>query len=908
MRIKTLAMCTASFAVFTIAAPAAAQQQTPVDPTVEAQTNPADPDDGAPQTDDAVAGEEEAIVVTGLRRSLQSAQNIKRNSDQIVDAIVAEDIGKLPDVTASAALARVTGVQVNRAAAEASDVQIRGLPDITTTYNGREIFTANDRFVAIQDFPAGGVAALEVFKSSTANLIEAGLGGQVNVRSRKPFDFRGFELSGSFNVVQFTQKDDTDWNGNILVSNRWNVGDGAEIGVLVNAAMTNIDFLDSTREGARVFRQLDATTFIPDIVGLFYGSGDRYRPSANFAVELRLNPDLRFYVDGLYQGYRGRDSNFWQLVPLFGATAITNVQKGPDGRVTSVTGTGGNNPDGYYEFLKLNTNTFQLGGGFSADLGPIVWTGDIATTDSRVKRRQINVDYALASSPTRNVFFDAPGSVGGPAFDYVDFDTTNPANYLYRGLFLNNEERGGKDIQARTDIEYETGFANVPKLMVGIRHANRKADFGGFNDYRGSPFRSFAGIPGIGILPKDCGFDYESIQGETCFRGPTFDQVFTSSLTLAQFAGFTSDQPAFDPLRTYNAKENSTAVYGQIRYEIDAGFPIDGNIGLRAIRTDFRSSGIRRTFPGDTQTLITVNNKYNDYLPNASVRFGFQRNLQARLAYTETRTRPNFNDLRPNSTLDAPVGDCAISGPSSTQCFRTGGGGNSDLQPIESRNYDATLEYYFGRQGQLSLAVFRRDVRNFIFTGTRDIPEGTIVNYIRFTSPVNGGKGKISGLELAGTTFFDYDSLPDWARGFGVQANYTYIDGSTELAPQFRTNFPGQQRFPNLSKHAANLIGLYERGPLSARLAYNWRSNFITEYFENFQAQGFVRQKPLGQLDFSTSYTPVENLTIAFDALNLLAGQQPIRTEVYSLFNKQTYDWQVKYLERVFSLGVRVRY
>src|SRR5918993_1038401 len=248
-----------AIAIAVAATPAFAQSDpaTPPDPTVEAQEQPADPEAGSPQTDDAVqtaGGQDEAtpgdetIVVTGLRRSLQSAKNIKRNSEQIVDAIVAEDIGKLPDVTASAALARIPGVQVNRAAGEAAQVQIRGLPDISTTYNSREIFTAENRFVAIQDFPAGSVAALEVFKSGTANLIEGGLGGQVNVRSRRPFDFTGFELSGSLNAVRFEQRGKWDWNGNILFSNRWEVGDGGDFGILVNAAMTNTNFLDSTRE------------------------------------------------------------------------------------------------------------------------------------------------------------------------------------------------------------------------------------------------------------------------------------------------------------------------------------------------------------------------------------------------------------------------------------------------------------------------------------------------------------------------------------------------------------------------------------------------------------------------------------------------------------------------------------
>lgn len=131
------------------------------------QTNsvPNDPNATVPQQDDAVEGEGEEIVVTGLRRSLESSQNIKRNSDQIVDVIVAEDIGKLPDRTVSEALARVPGVTVERQVGEAGDAFVRGLRDPATTYNGREIFTAEVRNVSPQEFPAGGVAALEVFKS-----------------------------------------------------------------------------------------------------------------------------------------------------------------------------------------------------------------------------------------------------------------------------------------------------------------------------------------------------------------------------------------------------------------------------------------------------------------------------------------------------------------------------------------------------------------------------------------------------------------------------------------------------------------------------------------------------------------------------------------------------------------------
>src|SRR5215212_423727 len=235
-RISTNLWSTSAMAVALIATPAAAQTTdpaTPVDPTVEAQEQLADPEAGVAQTDS------ETIVVTGLRRSLRSAQNIKRNSEQIVDAIVAEDIGKLPDITVSDTAARIPGVQVERTGGEASRVLLRGLDRsyYTTTYNGREIFTAETRSVALQDFPAGAIAALEAFKTSTANLVEPGIAGLVNVRSRRPFDFKGFEVNGSAWMMHPRQSRDWTPNGNIMVTDRWNVGDG-EMGALLNFSYT----------------------------------------------------------------------------------------------------------------------------------------------------------------------------------------------------------------------------------------------------------------------------------------------------------------------------------------------------------------------------------------------------------------------------------------------------------------------------------------------------------------------------------------------------------------------------------------------------------------------------------------------------------------------------------------------
>ena len=907
-----------------LAAPALAQQADASLPTpapAEVATTPSAADPNANAAVQAEPAQSEEIVVTGLRRSLQSAQNIKRNSDQIVDSIVAEDIGKLPDVTASAALARVTGVQVNRGAGEAANVQIRGLPDISTTYNGREIFTAEGRNVAIQDFPAGAVQALEVYKSSTANLIEGGVGGQVNVRSRRPFDFDGFQLSGSLNGVHFEQSQKLDWNGNLLITDRWDTGIG-EIGVLVNAAMTNIDFLDSTREVDRYVTPDPGTTAAPGAFaatrpngqGIFYGSGNRWRPSVNGAIQWRPSSNLEFYVDGLFQGYRAEDHNHWMYVPTGGTGASYSnvVLRDGSNSVQSMTVTGANAPDGYDEYRKAKTDTYQLAAGAIWTLDRLKLSADVAYTDSTYTENQANIDYAFRSSPVRNVNFDINEGPGGGVFDFLDFNAADPVNYRLRGLYDRVYEAKGDDIQARIDAQYETGIDWLNRVDVGFRYNDRNAS-------RREGFRyqelSSLNLP-YGQLPLDIGqysrgFRFDKYQPETVFPAASFDSVFANLRDLRAIAGTvpgsaitTLDDPVFNPVQTFTAGERTYAGYGQLRYAFDVGLPIDGNIGVRGIRTETTVNGTSST--AGVFTPVSQTNKYTDWLPNASLRAHLSDKLQLRLAYTQTRTRPGFTDLNPSTTYGTPPGACTVEGLDAASCRVVNTGGNPNLQPLQSDNFDVSLEWYFSRSGSLTGAVFRRDVSNFIFRNdtVQVIPNAPdIVTNI----PTNAGKGRIQGAEVGFTSFLDIASLPTWAQGFGLQANYTYLDASTELQPDFRDNLPGQQPFPGVSKHAFNLVGLYEQPQFSARLAYNWRSDFVIDY-NNFQSDivSPTKQDAYGVLDFSATVTPIENVTIAFDALNLLGT--PIKTyRAYDLTGN-TYPFQVRYIERVYSLGARFRF
>jgi TonB-dependent receptor len=943
---KSTTLISVSMAALACAMPAMAQtgrsgstaQDLPKPTTAsDRNANPAVPQPSVQESPDTGDGD---IIVTGLRRSLQSAQAVKRDSDGIVDAIVAEDIGKLPDTFASAALARVTGVQVTRGAGEAAGVQIRGLPDISTTYNGREIFTAEGRFVQIQDFPAGTVAALEVFKSGTANLIEGGIGGQVNVRGRRPFDFNGFELSGSLNGVNWENSGKLSWNGNILVSNRWDTGIG-EIGVLVNASYVGIDFLDATREQSLVIGTTSTANTpgttggvrYPDAQARFTGYGHRFRPSANAALQWRPSAELEVYVDALFQGYRGRDTNQFMFSPIFGGDAfqLTNLTTRSDNPLVaqSATVAGANAPDGYYGAARGKTDTYQLGGGVVWKRDGMQVSADIAYTDSSYTFDLVNIDYLFASSPTRNVVFEAPGKDGGPSFDFVGFDVSDPANYLSRGFFQEYLKVGGKDVQARLDGQYEFDGGFLRRIQAGVRFNDRDA-----NRDRGAPYidqlngSSISGqrLP-ISALPVAITPSLPAFKSNDAFPIRSFPSISANSVRsnltqLRAYFGAPAGLPAFNPSENFRANEKSYAAYAQVKYGFDLGsMVVDGLVGLRAVRTENRTSGFLRdeSPAGVTITPVTATNDFTDYLPNVSARVGFTEQLQLRLAYTQTRTRANFLDLNPALTVGPPPVIDPNNPPNPNDPdsrARNINTGNPNLSPLTSNNYDASLEWYFSRTGSLTGAIFRRQANGFISPVTVPLDD-PVYGRVRFTQPENLGSTRFDGAELAFTSFLDIDGLPNWAKGFGIQANGTYVDAKGDLSSTLSVN-PNvagrQQRFNGVSKWAFNLIGLYERPSFSARLAYNYRSDFVTYYSaepldvdaNGAQRTGGVVEKARGQLDFSTTVTPVPNITLAFDIVNLLGN--PLRR--YRQFNDagDQYARQIVYLERTYSLGVRFRF
>lgn len=901
MRLKTLVLCSSSIVAATAAVPAWAQTTTSPDP-VQTESVPSDPDAAAPQQDDAVEGEGEEIVVTGIRRSLQSAQNLRRNSEQIVDAVVAEDIGKLPDLNTAQTAARIPGVQVYRQGGEAQNVLVRGLPNFTTTYNDREIFTAETRVVALQDFPSSNIAALEVFKSSTADLVEPGLAGLVNVRSRQPLDFREGQFAGSVWGLYTRQGDETSPNFNLLATNRWELSNGGDFGVLLNVSRTEIQYLDAEisntdflqtfrRDGAALVADAGAGTAarFPDIQRLFYRSGNRVRPSVNAAVQFRPTQGLEFYAEGLWQGFRNEIDDRLLAAELFNGAQFSSLQfrEGTNivrsGTVNAPAGSLFSFQGGTFN----KTNTYQFAGGTRITRDRLKVNIDVARTTSTFTGSTESVDRRWINGPTINFNTDRP------QFEITNIDFSDPSQQFFDGLFELNQRASGEDWQLRGDVEYEFDRSFLKSLEVGVRYSDRDAE-----RRLGARFARPAGRVNATALPLEFRvFNGVNFGGTTEFSTPTYRSIRDNVEELRRRVGFSITPVATDLL--YTATERNLAGYGQLKVGTD---DIDGIIGVRVSRVKTRVAGPQPTGIAE----IDEGSEKTSVLPNASVRARVNETLQLRGAVSRTRTLPNFDDLNPALVLGAPPpgGVGTASAP-----FRARGG-NPFLRPFTSLNFDAAAEFYFARTGFASVTGFHRSIKGFIQQNTFRV-EDPRLGIIEISGPVNTGKGRITGVELQGQAFADFESLPDWARGFGVQANLTYLDAETQQPDGMDglSYQPITDQLNGVSKWNYNLVGIYERYGLAARLTYNGRSSFrATRQLRGDDIYTEIA-RPADRLDLSLNYDVAEQLTVFGDWTNIT--RKTFRQDFTSARNgapEAEFIRYRRYDESTLSLGVRFRF
>lgn len=330
------------------------------------------------------------------------------------------------------------------------------------------------------------------------------------------------------------------------------------------------------------------------------------------------------------------------------------------------------------------------------------------------------------------------------------------------------------------------------------------------------------------------------------------------------------------------SSESTYAAYGQMSFDTGGSMPVDGVFGARLVQTDTDLFASQQ-FNG-VVTPIIGKASYFDFLPSLSLRWHPTSNVQLRVVVGKSLTRQEFAQLNPATTLTQP-------GPTITG---TGNGGNANLQPIRSNNLDVTAEWYFSKTGALTVAGFYRKLNGYVqsFVAPEILPGiNGVPSIFQVTRPRNTN-GKLQGFDVALTQFADF--LPGALSGFGVQANFTYSKGTS-------TSGTASGPITGISKYSYNIVGIYEKYGLSARVAYNWRSSFNGGFIAS-PISDHIQVKPLGFLDASLSYQLNKAITLTFDATNLtktiyrddfLAGIAPRDTRTY---------------DRTFAGGVRFKF
>jgi len=861
----------------------------------------------------------EEIIVTGHRESAATAQAIKRSAIEVVDSIVAEDVGKLPDNNVADALARVTGVQIRRDSGEGNTVLIRGLPNIVTLLNGREVFTTTSRFIALADIPANMLQRVDVYKTNGASLVEGGIAGTIDVRTRGPFAAPGLHIYGNARGVYSDKSESTDPDLGVTISNTWGTGAG-EFGALLGLSYQQRQYHEE--RAFNVAPEPQAGFFtptnpapVPDfkgpfVVGQIPIAGDRRRTAGNFALEWRPNEQTRLYADGFVTDYEDQfELDFFVGLPFLGngdisATVFpgTNQMKTLDNHdVFTITSTQANDNNSL-------THQFALGGSYEA--GNFTFSTDIARTDSRFELVNPIMDVATI---VPDVFVDTnhEGTVllryGGDNYDIKDPSTYNIVNW-----FDNHGYDEGDSIDWRGDLVWTPAAEGmVTAVSTGLRYAKRNAESirsfqGAAYPFLATPTSSLPGLDGLSEPMASGGPRYDLVQWYTPSADYLIDNIdlvrqqtaglYDQNVTSAELFAFRNDPLTFarklDPGTFFSDEEITTALYVQAELAGDLGAkPWEAAVGIRVVRTDQTLGGnLSQDLTGDgilTYTPVESDNESTDVLPSASFKLHLSENVISRLAVSRTLTRPDFPDLNPGVSLSTIV---------SNTTGLTGTGGNPNLKPVESDNLDVALEWYFADAGSVTATAFGRKFDGYVQPTFED--QEFAGDVYRVNRPGNTGSGQLTGLEVAYQQF--YDQLPGVLAGLGLRLNVTYMDGETENVET------GEDRtITGVSEWAYNIIGLYENERWSGRLAYNWRSNFIDAYAFAVNPSGVydIHVDDTAQMDGSLSYHVNDNFTLTFETVNLLD------TEFKDYFNdKNLYPRDTRRYDRTYEFGFRASF
>ncbi|MBL8519949.1 MAG: TonB-dependent receptor [Betaproteobacteria bacterium] len=855
------------------------------------QTDKKDADKPAVKVTDKDKQKVETVVVTGIRASLERSLDVKRNADTHVDVITAEDIGKMPDKNVADSLQRVPGVTISSAGAteggfdENDRVSLRGTnPSLTQTLiNGHNIasgdwFVLNQagtvgRSVSYTLLPSELVGQVIIHKSSEASLVEGGVAGSVNIVTRKPLDFRKpVTMEASLGMVRADLPKKSDPQVSALIN--WK-NDANTAGVLLQGFSEKRHL---RRDGVEVLRYeiiapgSAVATARPDLSGVFYpglmGAAlfeqERERTGGLIDVQIKPSRDVNLSFSAFSSKLDAANYNRNYL--LWGTRFINGgAGQAPDpGYVVrnntlvsaSFTGVPGTQYGIYDQISRpdesADSNFFAFDGRFRID-DKLAFNAKAGTSKGHGKTPTQDVaewDFGVGSGAS----YRLNGIDRAPDFRFGNINNANTSavsglDWIFGSQNVNVVD---KENWAQLDGEYTLDGGAITMLKFGARaNTHERSSVGNINQrpsLNGSAFNSANWPTGFTNYPGNFG---SGLGGDF----PRNVWYYTAE-QLAAFNAAHAYRPT-DGSRNewglnFGVKETNTAAYVQANFE-GAGWA--GNAGVRLVQTKehvLNYNGVSAITPGAITSslfgpyvIAATDHTYRDVLPSANLKLNLGKDLVARFAVSKTMTRADYSALASSVNLAPPAVATGVG---------TGSGGNPDLKPIRSSNFDATLEYYFAPRALAQATLFHMKLDNYIGLGqvtknfvtfSTAFPNGRPTDYV-LSVPVNS-KGKVTGIELS----YEQPILGN----FGVAANYTYADAEEQ----------GGGPLVGASRNVYNLSGYYEDDRFSARVNYTFRSSFYSGLDRNTA----FYQDDTDVVSASFGYKVNDHLTVTLDGMNL---------------------------------------
>ena len=847
----------------------------------------------------------ETVVVTGIRAGIEEAIELKRASSSIVEAISAEDLGKLPDTSIADSISRLPGLTSQRAEGRASAISLRGTdPGFTTALlNGREqVSTGDNRSIEFEQYPSELLSAVLVYKTPDAELVGQGLAGTIDLRTTRPLDYgkraMAFNIRGELNSNNDlgADNDDNGYRASFSYINQFLDGTlGLTFGVahLESALATRGSGTyepyhtngtpggGDNNPGAIVNPGVGPGVFVTNGIKVRSDLGENRRDGALAALEWRPSDSFRSVFD-IYYTRRKQEDNARSLeVNLADYPAPCCDGSFPAGTVfgfsnptivdnTVVAGTLNQRVPLARNFLfKTQDRIMAFGWNNAWSTGDWTFTGDVSYSKAKRNEQQFEtnaqiVPLSVPDGTPRNVYDTGVFSIGRNRMPRVSFgmDYSDPTRVQVGptifGAGYSKIPRVIDELRsARLDVARQLDNGWLTNVLVGVNFADREKD-------KLQPEGSLK----TKVDPVTGRESYFQVGSQHLLAPTNLDYAGAGRVLAYDVAGVLRDyyQPIVygspsDPNFSYLIGKNWTVqekittafIKANLDHALTDSITLKGNIGLQLVETDQSSQALTKV--GGTNRIVPFSDgkKYSDVLPAVNLAFMLPAQQAVRVGLARELARARMDQLKASSEFgfDASTG------------MPGGSGGNPKLDPWRANALDVSYEKYFNdRNAYVSLATFYKDLRSYIFNqrnGNFDfsgflpsLPPGffapgvTPVTTGSFSQPVNGEGGSLRGVELAMSLTGELFS--DRLTGFGTIFSIAKTRSSIRIDDPPGSDFIagnnlGNIPLPGLSETVWSATLYYERSGFSTRVATRGRSAYIGEVtnFANDRAFKFVK-------------------------------------------------------------------